>query len=83
MGAIITPCATNGAIVNGEYQRIALVRCEHFDTGLPARLLLRKHKLAACEIFRGLAQEERDLKWKEDLTVQILVQAVEITGTVL
>jgi len=40
MSAIITARAADRAMVDGEDHRLAPVRHEHFDAGLPARLLL-------------------------------------------
>jgi len=40
MRPIKTPRAENRTMVDGEYHRVALVRREHFDAGLSARLLL-------------------------------------------
>jgi len=41
MGAVIAPRAANRAMIDGEDHRVALVRREHFDARLAARLLLR------------------------------------------
>jgi hypothetical protein len=40
VGPVKTARAANRAMVDGEDHRVALVRREHFDAGLPARLLL-------------------------------------------
>src|SRR4030095_16522830 len=82
-GAIVAARAPNWSMMNGKDDRVALVRSEHFDARLAARLLLREHKFAAVKIPSPLAQKEGDLKRKQNLTVQILVQAIEITRTVL
>src|SRR5712692_1015826 len=63
MGAVITPRAADRTMVDGEDDRVALVRREHFDARLPARLLFGKDELAAGKILPALAQEEGDLKW--------------------
>jgi len=68
--------------MNREDHRITLVRGKHFNARLPARLLLTEHEFAALEIPAALTQEEGDLKRKDDIAVQILVQTIEIAGAV-
>ena len=83
VGAIISLRSANGTMMNGKDDSISLVGRQHFDTRLATRPLLGKHKFAAFEVPASLAQEESDLKRKDNFTVQILVQTVEITGSVL
>src|SRR5262249_19110058 len=75
--------ALHRAMVNREDYCVTLIGSEHFDAGLAARLLFRENKFAAFKISSMLAQKEGDLKREENLAVQILMQAVEVTGTVL
>jgi len=81
--SVVALRASNRPMMNRKDHRIALVRREHFNAGLLARPLFGKHKFAACKIAPSLTQEEGDLKWKDDLAVQILVQTIEITRAVL
>lgn len=69
VGPVIAPRAADRTMINGEDYRVALVRREHFDAGLPARLLLREDEFAALEVPAALAQKESRLKRKEDLAV--------------
>ena len=69
MGPVKTAAALHGSMVNREDYRVTLIGSEHFDTRLPARLLLREDKLAAFKISPMLAQKESDLKREEDLAV--------------
>src|ERR1700759_4102127 len=48
---------------------------------LRARSLLRHHELTALEIPPRLRQQNRGLHWEKKFSVNILVQAVVITGT--
>jgi hypothetical protein len=69
--------------MNREDDRVALVWGKHFDSRLFARPLFGEDKFTALEIPFPLAQEESDLKGKDYLAIQILMQTVEITGPVL
>src|SRR5687767_13297387 len=83
MGAVITSSAADRAMINRKDYRMALIKREHLGARLAARLLLGEHKLAPFKIPAGLAQKHRNLKGEENITVQILMQTIEITGPVL
>lgn len=55
--------------MNGENGRVALVWRENFDTRLLARALFGEDKFTTLEIPTSLAQEDCDLKGKDDITV--------------
>ena len=82
VGAIVAARASNGSMMNCKDYRVALLGSEHFDPRLAARLLFGKHEFTAGEIASALAQEKSELKGKYNITVKILVQAVEITGAI-
>jgi len=67
--SVVALRASNRPMMNRKDHRIALVRREHFNAGLPARPLFGKNKFAAFEILSSLAQKEGDLKRKDDLAV--------------
>ena len=79
---VVAPRSLHGSMMNSEHYRIALLRREHFEPRLPARPLFGKDEFAAVEILSSPAQKESHLKRKHDFAVEILVQAVEITGAV-
>ena len=83
VGAIVAARASNGSMMNCKDYRVALLGSEHFDPGLPARLLFGKHEFTAGEVAPALAQEKSELKRKHHVTIKILVQAVEVTGAIL
>ena len=56
-------------MMNGKDDRIALIRTENFNTGLPARSLLRKNEFAAYKIVSAPAQEKGNLKRKHEFSV--------------
>ena len=50
---------------------------------LSARLLFDEDEFAAGEVAIGFAQEEDGLEGEDDLAVEVLVEAIEIAGSVL
>jgi len=83
MGTVITPRAAHRTMVDGKDHRVALVRREHLDARLPARLLLGEDEFAACKISTAFVQKGSYLKREEDIAVQVPVQAIIIAGAVL
>ena len=69
IGPVIASRALDGAMMNCEDDRVALVWREHLDAGLLTRPLLSENKFAALEILPSPAQEESDLKRKDHLAV--------------
>src|SRR5438876_10623301 len=66
-----------------EHHRIALAELHDLGARLHARALLAQHEFAAGEIAPGLREQDRQLQWKHMLAVEILMQAVIVTGAVL
>ena len=69
IGAVVAARATHGSMMNGKDDRIALIWTENFNTGLPARSLLRKNEFAAYKIVSAPAQEKGNLKRKREFSV--------------
>lgn len=68
-GAVVAARAAHGPMMNGKDDRIALVRPENFNAGLPARPLLRKNEFAAYKLVSAPAQEKGNLKRKREFSV--------------
>jgi hypothetical protein len=69
--------------VNREGNGVASPEGHNFYSALHARTLFCQDKLTAGEIPSWLGKQDRYLKRKSELTIQILMQAVEVTGDVL
>jgi hypothetical protein len=66
--------------VHGEGHRITLPQRHHLGPALHAWPLLGQNKLAACEIASG---SESNLQRECQITVKILMQAIEVPRHVL
>ena len=75
--------AAHGAMVHREHHRIALAEVDDLCARLHARALLGQNEFAATEIASRLCQQHRDLQREDMCSVEILVQAVVVSGTVL
>jgi hypothetical protein len=73
----------NRPIVHGESHCIALPQWHHLDPALHAWALFRQDKLAAREVLPRFREKDRDLKWKCEVAVEILMQTVEVAWNVL
>src|SRR5438105_6972327 len=71
------------AMVHGKGDRIALAERHYFRPRLHARALFGQYELAAGEIAPRFRQEDRDLQREHMLAVEILMQAIVITGLIL
>jgi hypothetical protein len=69
--------------VNGEGNGVALPERHDFYPALHARTLFCQNELAAGEILSWLGKQDRYLERESEVTIEILVQAVEVTGNVL
>ena len=81
MDAIVAFRAIDRPAVHGEGHRITLPQRHHLGPALHAWPLLGKNKLAACEIASGFREQDRNLQRECEITVKILMQAVEVPGT--
>src|SRR6266851_6941874 len=79
---IVAPGPSHGTIVHGKSDRIALAQRHDLGAALHARSLLGQHELAPREILSRFREKDRQLKRKGEIAVKILVQAIEVAGTV-
>ena len=63
-------------VVHGERDRIALPQRHDLGAALHARALLRENEFATREVLFWFGEQDRDLKRKREVAVQVLVQAV-------
>src|SRR5215469_9792364 len=56
---------------------------DHIWSALRSGALLDEHKFPAIVVFALLTERENHLEGEEEFPVQILMQAVEITGSIL
>lgn len=80
--AIDSASAANRTVVDRKDHALALPQRHDFGARLHARPLLSEHELAAGKISPRLGQKKRHLKRKDVLTVNILMQTIEVTGTI-
>jgi hypothetical protein len=66
------------AMVHGEEDSLTLAQRNDGGAGLHTRALFRQYKLATCEVAAGLAKKDGSLDGKDELAVEILVEAVVI-----
>ena len=71
---------SDGPVMDGENDRVALGERYYLDPRLHARPLFGEHKLAAGEVGR---EQESGLQREDVLTVKILVQTVVVARAVL
>jgi hypothetical protein len=81
--AIYSLRAANGPVMHGKGHRVAPPQGHHGGARLHARPLLGEDELAAGEVLVRLRQQDRDLQGEDVLAIEVLMQAVEIAGTVL
>ena len=70
-------------VMHGKSHRIALRERHHFGPRLHSRPLFGQHEFAAGEIATRLRQQDRDLQREYVFAVEVLMQAVVVTGTIL
>ena len=75
--------ALHGPLVNCEGHCIALAEWNDLRSRLHARALLREYEFAASKVPLRLGEEDRHLNGKNMLPVEILMEAVVVTGAVL
>jgi hypothetical protein len=79
---ISSASAANRAVVDRKDHAFALPERYDFAARLHSWSLLREQKFAAGKISSRLRQEKCHLKRKDVLAVNVLMQAIEITGTI-
>src|SRR5258708_22949429 len=70
-------------VMHGKSHRIALREPHHLGPRLHPRPLLGQHEFAAGEIAARFRQQDRDLQREHVFAVEVLMQAVVVTGTIL
>src|SRR5688572_1962287 len=70
-------------MVYREDHSVTLAQRDDLDSRLHARTLLGQNELAAREVLPWLREKERDLEREDVVTVEVLVQAVEVILAVL
>ena len=73
---IIPASAFDGTITSGENDRLALIRMDHFGSGLSPRLLFYQDKFSALPIAAVLAKHENHLQREAHLSINVLMEAV-------
>lgn len=68
----------HGPVMYSKGYRIALPQRHHFDTTLHARTLFSQDKLSASEVDFWFGEENCNLEREREVTVDILMQAVEV-----
>src|ERR1700721_1817039 len=71
------------AVLYRQNDGVALAKRHHLRTALHTRPLLSEHELTASEIFTWLGEQNRNLDWECEITVEVLVQAIEVTRKIL
>src|SRR6185312_14982211 len=70
-------------VVDGERHSIASPQRHYFGPALHARPLLGQNKLTASEITFGFGEQDRDLQRECEVTIKVLMQAIEVARHVL
>ena len=81
--SIDTPGSPDRPLSDGEGHRISLSERDHFGAGLHPGTLFRHDELAARKVRSRPGQEHRELQREHMLTVNVLMQAVVVTGLIL
>ena len=68
--------------MNSEDNAVPASKRHNHRSRLHARPLRRHHKLASCKVLTGFRQQYRELKRKDVLAVQVLMQAIVIVGPI-
>ena len=69
--------------MHGERDRIALAQWHQLGAALHSRALFRQDEFAPGKVFFRFREPDRDLKRKREVTVEVLMQAVEIAWHIL
>ena len=80
--AIDTARPALGTVIDRKDDGLALAKRNDGDAGLHARTLLGEHELSAGEVASGLTEKKSYLERKEDVAVEVLMQAVVVAGLV-
>src|SRR5262245_42234405 len=81
-GTIEAAYTQDGAIPGGDDSRFTLRGNDHDRCALRSRALLDQHQFASCVVPALLTECNDHLERKEVLTVQVLMQAIEVAGPI-
>jgi hypothetical protein len=81
--AVGSPRSLNWPMMHGERHRVALAERDHFWPRLHTWPLLGEHEFAAGEIPLRFRQQDGHLYRESVLSVEVLMQAVEVARAVL
>lgn len=73
---------THRALMHWKNNRVAAPERNNFGPRLPPRALFGQHEFTAFELIARFGQQDRDLERKQDFSVAILVQAIEVVHSV-
>ena len=82
VNAVSPARALDRPMVHREYGRLTTAQRHDLGPRLHARTLLGEHQLAAGEVRSRLGQQDHDLQREHMLAIEILMQAVVVTGAV-
>ena len=80
---IEAPRALYRSITGREYQHLPLLWSDDLGLRLRPRLLFDQHKFASGIVVILSTEKTGELKWKCNLAIQVLVEAVVIPGLVV
>ena len=81
--SVDSPCAADGAVVDGKDYGVALAKGDDNGAGLHAGALFGHYKFAAGEVAARFGQEQSKLQREDVVAVEVLMEAVVIAGLVL
>src|ERR1700733_13198397 len=81
--AVMALRSLDRAVVDREGHAIALAQRHDFRTTLHARPLFGQHELATREVLAWLGEKYGYLNRECEVTIEVLVQAVEVAGNIL
>jgi hypothetical protein len=79
--AVIAAGSEFRSFIDREYDAVSLSQFDDLNPRLHTRALFCQHELSAFEVIL-IAKQYHDLQWEHILTIQILMQAIEIACTV-
>ncbi len=73
---------SNGTIPCRDHDCFTLRGNDHVWSALRSRSLFNQHQFSALIVIAMLAEREDHLEREEELAVQVLVQAIEVAGSI-
>src|SRR6266699_3198625 len=72
---IVSASSFDGTITSSENDRLALIRMDHFGSGLSPRLLFHQDKFSALPIAAVLAKHENHLQREAYFSIDVMMEA--------